>query len=461
MNIPVIHLHSFGIVNIIPPAGLPNACNAGPNHGIFFEIHAVSWNFRLHNRPGPHETHFPFQHVPKLRQLIEAGLSKEGAALCDAGIIFQLEFFIPFRFGRRIGSQEVLQYFFRVHAHGAEFVAVEFFPVFADTAMLEDDRSRRVVIDPCCDEEKDRRDQKAAADGGGEVEEPLGDLVRCPGEVVPDLEHHDLRIEEGLGGHIRHGDGDEVRHDAYIPHEGLCLIDEGRKLCLRDAGGGDDDILDAGITNDALHVTKSAKDGAGLVVGLMVFEEADDAVAHAGIILYLACHDFAGLSCPDDEDGDLEGFRFLHPFRQNDAEEAEQGEGDRSIEDNVETGYVPCHLRKEHEDNGEDGAAQGSPKQFFHHLVDEHALPIESLIEDKGHVDQRYPEILVDGGDVIGGVGDQEVSNGKGEYPRQDEGNIVADEVEKCGAGCAGNGIVVFRVVHVVVFFLVYETMRR
>lgn len=318
--------------------------------------------------------------------------------------------------------------------------------------MLEDDRSRRVVIDPCCDEEKDRRDQKASADGGGEVEEPLGDLVRCPGKVVPDLEHHDLRIEEGLGGHIRHGDGDEVRHDAYISHEGLCLIDEGRELRLRDAGSGDDDMLDASITNDALHVTKSAKDGAGLVVGLMVFEKSDDAVAHAGIILYLACHDFAGLSCPDDEDGDLEGFRSLHPFRQNDTEEAEQGEGDRGIEDDVETGYVPCHLRKEHEDDGEDGAAQGSPEQFFHHLVDEHALPIESLIEDKGHIDQRYPEILVDGGDVIGGVGDQEVSNGKGKYPCQDEGDVVADEVEKCGAGCAGNGMVVFRVVHVVVY---------
>lgn len=174
--------------------------------------------------------------------------------------------------------------------------------------MLENDRSRRVVIDPCCNEKEDRRNQKAAADGGGEVEEALGDLIRCASEVIPDLQHHDLRIKEGLGGHIRHRDGDEVRHDAYIPHEGLCLIDEGRELCLRDAGGGDDDMLDTGIMDDALHVTKSAKDGAGLVVGLMVFEEADDAVAHAGIILYLACHDFACLSCPDDEDGDLEGF---------------------------------------------------------------------------------------------------------------------------------------------------------
>lgn len=64
-----------------------------------------------------------------------------------------------------------------IRTHGAEFVAVEFFPVFSDTAMLEDDRSRRVVIDPCCDEEKDRRDQKAAADGGGEVEDSFQQLV--------------------------------------------------------------------------------------------------------------------------------------------------------------------------------------------------------------------------------------------------------------------------------------------
>ena len=53
---------------------------------------------------------------------------------------------------------------------------------------------------------------------------------------------------------------------------------------------------------------------------------------------------------------------------------------------------------------------------------------------------------------MIGGVGDQEVSNGKGKYPCQDEGDVVADEIEKCGAGCAGNGMVVFRVVHIVVY---------
>lgn len=108
MDIPVIHLHSFRIVNVISSAGLPDACNARPNHGIFFEIHAVSGDFSLHNRTRPHEAHFSFQHIPELGQLIEAGLSEEGAALCNAGIVLQLEFSIPFFFCRRIGREEMV-----------------------------------------------------------------------------------------------------------------------------------------------------------------------------------------------------------------------------------------------------------------------------------------------------------------------------------------------------------------
>lgn len=108
MNIPVIHLHSFRIVNVISSAGLPDACNARPNHGIFLEIYAISGNFRLHDRPRSYEAHLTFQYVPELRQLIEAGLSKEGAAFGDAGIVLQFEFSIPFFFRRRIGREEVV-----------------------------------------------------------------------------------------------------------------------------------------------------------------------------------------------------------------------------------------------------------------------------------------------------------------------------------------------------------------
>ena len=112
VDVPAVHLDSFGIVYIASAAGLPHAGDAGKDGIIFFNELVISFHFRLHDRPRAYEAHFPFQHVPELGKFIEAGLSEEGAALCDAGIVFQFEFFIPFRFGRRVGSQEVLQHFF-------------------------------------------------------------------------------------------------------------------------------------------------------------------------------------------------------------------------------------------------------------------------------------------------------------------------------------------------------------
>ena len=108
MNIPVIHLHSFRIVNVISSAGLPDACNAGTHHGIFFEIHAVSWNFLLYDRTRPYEAHLTFEDIPELGKFVEAGLSKEGATLGDAGIVLQFEFSIPFFFCSRIGREEMV-----------------------------------------------------------------------------------------------------------------------------------------------------------------------------------------------------------------------------------------------------------------------------------------------------------------------------------------------------------------
>ena len=226
MNIPVIHLHSFRIVNVISSAGLPDTGNARVYHGIFLEIYAISGNFLLHDRPRAYEAHFPFQYVPELGKFVETGFSEEGAAFGDAGIVFQFEFFIPFRFGRRVGSQEVLQHFFRVYAHGAEFVAVEFFPVFPYPPMLENDGARGVVIDPDGNGQKDGRYEDAAADGGHDIEDSFQQLVPGAGQVIPDMEDHDFRIEEGFCRHIGHGDGHQIRNHVYLFYQGLGAVNE-------------------------------------------------------------------------------------------------------------------------------------------------------------------------------------------------------------------------------------------
>lgn len=108
MHVPAVHLYTLWIVDVAASAGLPHAGDAGEDGVILLDIFPIPRNFLLDDGTGTDEAHLTFENIQELRQLIEAGLSKEGAALCDAGIIFQLEFSIPFFFCRRIGREETV-----------------------------------------------------------------------------------------------------------------------------------------------------------------------------------------------------------------------------------------------------------------------------------------------------------------------------------------------------------------
>lgn len=108
MHVPTVHLYALGVVDVAASAGLPHAGDAGEDGVVLFDISPIPRDFLLDDGTGTDEAHLPLQDVQELGQLIEAGLSKEGAALCDAGIVLQLEFSIPFFFCRRIGREEVV-----------------------------------------------------------------------------------------------------------------------------------------------------------------------------------------------------------------------------------------------------------------------------------------------------------------------------------------------------------------
>lgn len=108
MHVPAVHLYALGVVDVAATAGLPHAGDAGEDGVVLLDIFPIPRDFLLDDGTGTDEAHLPLQDVQELGQLIEAGLSKEGAALCDAGIVLQLEFSIPFFFCRRIGREEVV-----------------------------------------------------------------------------------------------------------------------------------------------------------------------------------------------------------------------------------------------------------------------------------------------------------------------------------------------------------------
>lgn len=108
MDVPAVHLYALGVVDITSSAGLPHAGDAGEDGVVLFDIFPVPRDFLLDDGTGPDEAHLTFEDIQELRQLIEASLSKEGAALCDAGIILQFELSIPFFFRRWINREEVV-----------------------------------------------------------------------------------------------------------------------------------------------------------------------------------------------------------------------------------------------------------------------------------------------------------------------------------------------------------------
>lgn len=108
MHVPAVHLYALGVVDITSSAGLPHAGDAGEDGVVLLDIFPIPRDFFLDDGAGSNKAHLAPQDVQELGQLIEAGLSKEGAALCDAGIVLQLEFSIPFFFCRRIGREEMV-----------------------------------------------------------------------------------------------------------------------------------------------------------------------------------------------------------------------------------------------------------------------------------------------------------------------------------------------------------------
>lgn len=108
MDVPAVHLYALGVVDIAASAGLPHAGDTWKDGVVLFDISPIPRDFLLDDGTGTDEAHLTFEDVQELGQLIKAGLSKEGAALCDAGIVLQFEFSIPFFFRRRIGREEVV-----------------------------------------------------------------------------------------------------------------------------------------------------------------------------------------------------------------------------------------------------------------------------------------------------------------------------------------------------------------
>lgn len=154
-DVPSIHGDALFVGGVAAAAGLPHAGDAGQNHAVLAEIDAVALDFFGDNRARADEAHVAADDVPELRQLVEAGLAEEGAELCDARVVLELEVRFPLLAGLGVLPEVLLKGLLGVWDHGLELIARKEPAIFADALVGEDDMA--LVVDGD-DEEEGQQD---------------------------------------------------------------------------------------------------------------------------------------------------------------------------------------------------------------------------------------------------------------------------------------------------------------
>ena len=112
---------------------------------------------------GAYDGHIAFQDVQELREFIEADSADEAADACDAGIVLA-------------GGESRYTVLFGIHAHTAEFVDREYFPVFGETVLLVEGGAA-VSFDKEADDEHGDGEDDEGCKGENDVDDALPEEV--------------------------------------------------------------------------------------------------------------------------------------------------------------------------------------------------------------------------------------------------------------------------------------------
>lgn len=426
-DVPGVHGDALFVGGVAAAAGLPHAGDAGQDHAVFAEVVAVALDFLRDDWARADEAHVAADDVPELWQLVEAGLTQEGAELGDARVVLELEVLLPLFAGLGVFLEVFLEGFLCVRDHGLELVAREEHAMLADALMGKDDVA--LVADGDHDGQHDeyRRNQDAADGRADEVEDALDDAVATAREVVPHVEHEDFFAEEDFCLGADHRGADEVGRKGDVAHVRLYLGDELLELVAVHARRGDDDGLDAGVADDGLGVGDLAveQEARGDLLGeRVVVDEADDVVAVAEVIPVIAQDALGRLARADEDDGLVEQVALLDERLGEVADQVEiRHQKDDEEADEEARGQGACGREIDDEQAGHK-AVEHSEEDVARRVKDGVHLPIGMGLSEEQDEDQRDPEVDV----LRRGVPVDQVMETKGLLLGQQDGDVVEQD---------------------------------
>ena len=433
-DVPGVHLDAFVVGRVAAAAGLPHAGNARADHVEVFDVRAVFGDFGLDDGPRADEAHFPFEDVEELGQFVEAGLAQESTAPGDARIVLQFEFCFPFFAGLGIACEEFFQFHVGIDAHAAEFVAVEFFAVPADTAVFEDDRSRRILVDPECNSQKERRQAEDAEARADDVEDALDGAVVPEGQVVAETEGDDVAVDEAFRVERGQGQAAHVGDEGDFLHERLDAVDDVLDSVIAQARRDDHDVLDAGRLNDFFGIAKAAEvrhHGSDGCFRRVVFKVADEIVADACIFLKIFEDDSRCLAGAHDQDGQLEHLEMAQDVLDDIAfgdEEEERRDPEEGHEKARCRGRGLGDVNQENE--GNHGIENGF-KDTRNDLPELHAPCIKMMELQKEQVHGRHNDMDAEPGQVEMRARHEEITQTVRHVNSQPDGDIVTNRQDQ------------------------------
>ena len=433
-DVPGVHLDAFVVGRIAAAAGLPHAGDAGADHVEVFDVRAVFGDFGLDDRPRADEAHFPFEDVEELGQFVEAGLAQEGAALGDARVVLQFEFCFPFFAGLRIACEEFLQFHVGIDAHAAEFVAVEFFAVPADAAVFEDDRSRRILVDPEGDGQKERRQAEDAEARADDVEDALDGAIVPEGQVVAEAEGDDVAVDEAFRVERSQGQAAHVGDEGDFLHERLDAVDDVLDGGAAQARRDDHDVLDAGHPDDFFGIAEAAEvrhHGSDGRFRRVVFEIADEFIVDARILFEVIEDDGRRLAGAHNQDGQLEHLEMAQGVLDDVAfgdEEEERRDPEESHEEARRRGRCLSDVNQENE--GNHGIENGF-KDTRNDLPELHAPCIKMMDLQKEQVHSGHNDMDAEPGQVEMRARHEEITQTVRHIDSQPDGDIVTNRQDQ------------------------------
>ena len=124
--------------------------------------------------------------------------------------------------------------------------------------MLEDNRSRRILINPQGNGQKERRQADDADEGTDDIEDAFNSPVVPEGQIVAEAERDDMTVYEAFRIERCQGQAAHIGDECDFLDQRLDAVNDVLDGVTAESRRDDHDVLDPSLANDGFSIFKTA-----------------------------------------------------------------------------------------------------------------------------------------------------------------------------------------------------------